>query len=49
MRFSGIWKELLQIIEKYQQHYKRLLLWAGPIYDSNYDGLADPPKMAAKL
>lgn len=24
------------------QHYKRLLMWSGPVWDHDNDGLADP-------
>ncbi|VDM28988.1 unnamed protein product [Toxocara canis] len=38
---EGIWNSLWELIEKYRRHYKRILFYAGPIFDYNSDGLLD--------
>jgi hypothetical protein len=38
----GPWKQILTLIRQYVQHYKRLLMWSGPVFDHDHDGLADP-------
>ncbi|KHN78351.1 Ectonucleotide pyrophosphatase/phosphodiesterase C27A7.1 [Toxocara canis] len=38
---DGIWNSLWELIEKYRRHYKRILFYAGPIFDYNSDGLLD--------
>lgn len=37
----GIHRHLLELIRQYQRHYKRLLMFSGPIYDEDNDGLHD--------
>ena len=39
---KGPWKQVLSLVRQYVQHYKRLLMWAGPVFDHDHDGLADP-------
>jgi hypothetical protein len=41
----GPWKQVLSLIRQYVQHYKRLLMWSGPVFDHDHDGLADPITM----
>ena len=39
--FLGVWRPFLSLIEKYRRHYKQLIMYSGPIFDSDYDGRAD--------
>jgi len=41
---EGIWREFLNLLDKYQRHYKIIRMFAGPIYDKNNDGLEDEVK-----
>lgn len=38
---KGIWREFTQLLQKYQRHYKNLVMFAGPIYDVDNDGVRD--------
>ncbi|KAH7730536.1 Type I phosphodiesterase / nucleotide pyrophosphatase family protein [Aphelenchoides avenae] len=38
---EGIHKHLLDLIRQYQRHYKRLIMFSGPVYDEDNDGLRD--------
>ncbi|KAI6241991.1 Ectonucleotide pyrophosphatase/phosphodiesterase C27A7.1 [Aphelenchoides fujianensis] len=38
---EGIYKEFKELLKKYRKHYKQLLMWKGPIFDANNDGLMD--------
>jgi len=43
--FKGMWAELRKLIaEQFLVEYPQLVITAGPIFDSNYDGLADDSK-----
>ena len=33
--YAGVWKELLELVRGYVQHYRRLVMWVGPVYDSD--------------
>uniref|UniRef100_A0A1I8AQ92 NUC domain-containing protein n=1 Tax=Steinernema glaseri TaxID=37863 RepID=A0A1I8AQ92_9BILA len=35
---NGIWKELLNQIRSYRTHYKRLIMYSGPVYDLDAKG-----------
>ena len=38
---SGIWQELLFVVEEYAEKYGRVNVVVGPIFDYNADGHAD--------
>lgn len=38
---KGIWKDFLLLIQKYQRHYKNLVMFMGPIYDVDTNGVQD--------
>uniref|UniRef100_A0A1I7RSU5 Venom phosphodiesterase 2 n=1 Tax=Bursaphelenchus xylophilus TaxID=6326 RepID=A0A1I7RSU5_BURXY len=38
---KGIWNDFLALLKKYQRHYKNLVMFAGPIYDVDHNGLRD--------
>lgn len=40
--YNGPWKQLLSLIRQYVQHYKQLRMWTGPVFDHDYNGIADP-------
>lgn len=40
--YYGPWKQLLSLIRQYMQHYRQLLMWTGPVFDHNHNGIADP-------
>ncbi|TKR60245.1 hypothetical protein L596_027523 [Steinernema carpocapsae] len=35
---NGIWQSLLRLVKSYRKHYKRLVMYSGPIYDPNANG-----------
>ena len=39
---QGIWQELLFVVEEYAEKYGAVNVVAGPIFDYNADGFADP-------
>uniref|UniRef100_A0A914I5I5 Ectonucleotide pyrophosphatase/phosphodiesterase family member 3 n=1 Tax=Globodera rostochiensis TaxID=31243 RepID=A0A914I5I5_GLORO len=39
--YNGVWQQILSLIRQYVQHYKRLLMWSGPVWDHDNDGLVD--------
>ncbi|CAD5225199.1 unnamed protein product [Bursaphelenchus okinawaensis] len=38
---KGIWKDFLALLLKYQRHYKNMVMFAGPVYDVDHNGLQD--------
>uniref|UniRef100_A0A915CL87 Uncharacterized protein n=1 Tax=Ditylenchus dipsaci TaxID=166011 RepID=A0A915CL87_9BILA len=39
--YHGPWKQIVELIRKYRVHYKQLVMFTGPVYDYDNDGLAD--------
>lgn len=39
--FLGAWKSVLELIQQYIKHYKRLVMYSGPIFDRDNNGRAD--------
>nr|CAD2172543.1 unnamed protein product [Meloidogyne enterolobii] len=39
--YNGVWKQIQSLTKQYVQHYRHLLMWSGPIFDHNNDGIAD--------
>lgn len=46
---SGIYKEFLKLLQKYRRHYKRLVMFAGPVYDTDLDGLKDSDQQIVEV
>lgn len=38
---TGIWRDTLALIEEYAEKYGVVHVTVGPVFDYNYDGLAD--------
>ncbi|KAI6199800.1 Ectonucleotide pyrophosphatase/phosphodiesterase C27A7.1 [Aphelenchoides besseyi] len=36
-----IYKEFMNLVSKYRKHYQQLVMFKGPIYDIDYDGVMD--------
>lgn len=37
----GIYKDFLKLLQRYRRHYKQLVMFAGPVFDADLNGLKD--------